>query len=345
MKLWHASTNKKRGSHTRWRAGIQTEFGPPITLRNWRLVTVQPPVPNQLPSTSSGNDTQPELVEGGGGSERLRRLSRSDFCRSEPVCDRRSGVTRPNMAHPLRARNLDIPSLVTNTRAKWEIYRKFGAFWVLLLLLVLSGCGPAVAEAPPSTEAPPTPPTYKGTIVAVGNSLTEGLGVAEAEAYPAVLEQKLQANGYPYRVINAGSSGETSSGALSRVNWVLSLKPDIVILETGGNDGLRAIDPALTEQNIRELVTKFKESGSVVVLAGMQTAQNLGREYTTAYAAIYPTIAEEQDVILIPFFLEGVAAEPTLNQADGIHPTADGYQIVVDTVYPYVVEAIEILDQ
>jgi acyl-CoA thioesterase-1 len=138
-------------------------------------------------------------------------------------------------------------------------------------------------------------------------------------------------------------SGETSSGTLSRVDWILASaqKPDIVILETGGNDGLRAIDPELTRKNLESIIDSFQASGIEVVLAGMETIQNLGEEYTVAYAAIYPAVAEEKNVILIPFFLEGVAAERSLNQEDGIHPTAEGYQIVAETVYPYVVEAIE----
>jgi len=207
------------------------------------------------------------------------------------------------------------------------------------LIFLLGGCGQSAPEAP--TPKPQSETEFKGVIVTVGDSLTEGLGVDETEAYPALLEQKLHADGYAYRVVNAGVSGETSSGALSRVNWALNLKPDIVILETGGNDGLRAIEPALTEQNLNAIIDRFQESGAVVVLAGMQTIQNLGQEYTSAHAAIYPTVAAEQDVILIPFFLEGVAAEAGLNQPDGIHPNAEGYQIVVDTLYPYVIEAIK----
>ena len=207
----------------------------------------------------------------------------------------------------------------------------------IILILLLSGC--SQATPPPPTTTPQ--PEVRGVIVAVGDSLTEGLGVEPSEAYPALLEQKLRANGYLYRVVNAGVSGETSSGALSRVDWVMSLNPDIVILETGGNDGLRAIDPALTESNLNEIIDRFQAEGALVVLAGMQTIQNLGQEYTDAYEAVYPSVAAKQDVILIPFFLEGVAAEPSLNQEDGIHPTAEGYEVIVETVYPYVVEAIE----
>lgn len=211
---------------------------------------------------------------------------------------------------------------------------------IIVLFLALDGCRGEAAPTPTSTP-PSEQPAYQGTIVAFGNSLTEGLGVTPDQAYPAHLERKLISEGYPYQVINAGVGGETSSGALSRIDWILTLKPDIVILETGGNDGLRGIEPALTKENISQLVRRFQESDIEVVLAGLQIVQNLGQEYTTAFKEIYPAVAEERGVILVPFFLEGVAGEPELNQADGIHPTPAGYEIIAETIYPYVIEAIE----
>jgi acyl-CoA thioesterase-1 len=214
---------------------------------------------------------------------------------------------------------------------------KAGILSTIALISLLSSCSQTTPAPPTATPQPET----RGVIVAVGDSLTEGFRVSQSEAYPALLEQKLRANGYPYQVINAGVSAETSSGTLSRVNWVLNLKPDIVILETGANDGLRAIDPELTEANLNAIIDRFQDDGVAVVLAGMQTIQNLGQKYTDAYREIYPTVAAKQGAILIPFFLEDVAAEPGLNQEDGIHPTAEGYEIIVETVYPYVVEAIE----
>lgn len=184
-------------------------------------------------------------------------------------------------------------------------------------------------------------PAHEGTIVAVGDSLTAGQGVEEEFAYPALLGKKLASGGFRYRVINAGISGETSSGTLSRLNWILTLKPDIVILETGANDGLRGIDPALTRKNIQEVVRLLQERNVTIVLAGMQMVQNLGREYIDAFRRVYPDAARKFGILLIPFFLEGVAGEPALNQADGIHPTAEGYKVVAKTVYPYVVKAIQ----
>jgi acyl-CoA thioesterase-1 len=121
---------------------------------------------------------------------------------------------------------------------------------------------------------------------------------------------------------------------------VLKLKPDIVILETGANDGLRGIDPKVTRRNIDETVRILKENKVIVVLAGMRMVSNLGREYLTAFASIYPAVARKHGLVLVPFFLKGVAGDPALNQADGIHPTGEGYRIAAETVYPYVLQAI-----
>jgi acyl-CoA thioesterase-1 len=208
---------------------------------------------------------------------------------------------------------------------------------ILALGCLLGGCERHNEPAPAGESKQPA---ATGTIVAVGDSLTAGYGVAEAEAYPPLLEQKLRAAGYNWRVVNAGISGETSSGTLSRINWVLKLKPDIVILETGANDGLRGIDPRLTGKNLDETVRILKENRVTVVLAGMRMVSNLGRDYTAAFAAIYPATAKKHHLALIPFFLAGVAGEPSLNQADGLHPTAEGYRIVTATVYPYLVRAV-----
>ena len=208
----------------------------------------------------------------------------------------------------------------------------------IVLLSLSAGCERRNESATPLRSAPTT---FAGTIVAVGDSLTAGYGLKEEEAYPALLQKKLRQAGYNWRVINAGISGETSSGTLSRVNWVLKLKPDVVILETGANDGLRGIDPQLTEKNIAETVRILKERKVRVVLAGMRMVSNMGREYTDSFSAIYPAVARRYDLVLIPFFLAGVAGDPTLNQADGIHPLPDGYGIVTETVYPYLLRVMD----
>lgn len=211
------------------------------------------------------------------------------------------------------------------------------------LCIGLLGCGQQEkpSSQPTQPEAVQGQQVDEGTIVAMGNSLTAGLRVPEDQAYPAQLEQMLRAQGYPFRVVNAGVSGETSSGALTRTEWMLTLKPDIVILETGANDGLRGVDPALTRDNIESIVNTLTAHQVIVVLAGMRMVRNLGEEYTTAFAQVYTTVAQKHDLILIPFFLAGVAGDPALNQADGIHPTVTGYEIVIETIYPHVVTAIQ----
>lgn len=179
------------------------------------------------------------------------------------------------------------------------------------------------------------------TIVAVGDSLTAGYGLDESESYPALLEEKLQAAGYKYRVINAGVSGETSSGTLSRMEWILTLEPDIVILETGANDGLRGVDPQVAEKNIRQILQILQEKDVVVVLAGMKIVWNMGPEYVADFNRIYPELAEDFHVVFLPFFLEGVAMQRQLNLGDGIHPNSQGYKKIAENIYPYVLEAIE----
>jgi acyl-CoA thioesterase-1 len=167
------------------------------------------------------------------------------------------------------------------------------------------------------------------------------LGVAEEQAYPAQLDALLRSNGYRFRVVNAGISGETSSGALSRTAWTLTLKPDIVILETGANDGLRGVSPDLIQHNISTLVQQFQQQNVVVILVGMRMVQNLGDAYTMAFANVYQAVAQTPGLIFMPFFLNGVGGNPALNQADGIHPTADGYRHIAAALYPYVQTAIE----
>jgi len=214
------------------------------------------------------------------------------------------------------------------------------ALLVFIFLIACENDPPAPQKT--ATSAAPPEQTFQGTLVAVGDSLTAGLGVAEEMAYPAQLARKLEADGLHYNVINAGVSGETSSGARSRLQWVLSsLKPDIVILETGANDGLRGIDTRLMEANLDSICTTLKANNIQVVLAGMQMLPNLGPEYAQSFAAVFPRVARRHDLILIPFFLQQVAGDTALNQSDRLHPTPEGYTRIVENIYPYVLKAIK----
>ena len=184
------------------------------------------------------------------------------------------------------------------------------------------------------------------TILALGDSLTEGLGVDNDANYPAQLEARLQELGYKdVKVINSGLSGETSTGLVNRLDWVLQTKPDITILTIGANDAIRGIDVATVEANIRTAVKRLQDNGSEVILGGMQIYDNLGSDYVESFAAIYPRVAKDMNVTLIPFFLDGVGGDPKLNQADAIHPTKEGYTIIVnDNILPILQPKIEKLE-
>jgi acyl-CoA thioesterase I len=172
-------------------------------------------------------------------------------------------------------------------------------------------------------------------IVALGDSLTAGLGVAADEAYPARLEARLAREGYAYRVVNAGVSGDTTAGGLRRVDWVLRAKPEIVIVALGANDGLRAQSPQAMRENLATIVRRLQAAGARVLLAGMRLPPNYGAEYTKEFQEVFPEVARSTGVALMPFLLDGVAADPRLNQPDGIHPTASGQQVIADRLWPY----------
>lgn len=197
-------------------------------------------------------------------------------------------------------------------------------------------------EKEPAAVSATEKPASRGTIVAVGDSLTAGYGVPETDAYPARLERRLNEEGYKWRVVNAGISGETSTGTLARIDWILKLQPDIVILETGANDGMRGQDPELARKNIDRIVSALQAKNVVVVLAGMQMLTNMGSSYTDKFLAVYPRVAKERKLILVPFFLDKVAGEENLNLSDGIHPNPQGYAIVTETLFPYVLQAIKL---
>ena len=234
--------------------------------------------------------------------------------------------------------------------------RRLLSISILSLAAALWGCDEHLGSPPPkvqgtSVDARPgvgAPPASNAAfrpeeriLVAFGNSLTAGLGVAPRETYPARLQEKLSLAGYRYRVVNAGVSGDTTAGALRRVEWVLKSKPDIVILELGANDGLRGLNLKDTRANLSLIIQRFQAAGAKVVLAGMKLPPNYGPAYTGAFQEMYADLAKHYDLPLIPFFLEGVATKTDLNQADGIHPTGSGYAVVVDMLWPTLVPLLK----
>jgi acyl-CoA thioesterase I len=191
-----------------------------------------------------------------------------------------------------------------------------------LVLLTLLSLTPAAARA-------------EGVIVALGDSLTAGLGVAPDEAYPALLEARLRREGFAYRVINAGVSGDTTAGGLRRVDWALRAKPEIVIVALGANDGLRGQSPGAMRDNLEAIVARLHAAGARVLLAGMRLPPNYGAEYTREFEAVYPAVARRAKVAFMPFLLDGVAADARLNQADGIHPSAAGHAVIAERLWPH----------
>ena len=192
----------------------------------------------------------------------------------------------------------------------------------LLLVLAATLGGGAVAHA-------------EETIAVLGDSLTAGFGVAPDEAYPALLQERVHREGYDYRVVNAGVSGDTTAGGLRRVDWVLRSRPAIVIVALGANDGLRGLSVAAMRANLEQIVERLRAAGAQVLLAGMRVPPNYGEAYGREFAATFPAVARKTGAALMPFLLDGVAAAPRLNQADGIHPTAKGQAIIAERVWPY----------
>ena len=170
-------------------------------------------------------------------------------------------------------------------------------------------------------------------IVALGDSLTAGLGVASDEAYPALLEARARKAGFDYRVVNAGVSGDTSAGGLRRLDWLLKSRPEIVIVALGSNDGLRGLPVAALRDNLTAIVTRLRAAGVRVLLVGMRVPPNYGAGYADDFAEAFSAVARRTSVAFMPFLLDGVAGDPTLNQPDGIHPNAAGQRVVADRVW------------
>ena len=204
----------------------------------------------------------------------------------------------------------------------------------LLLTAAAMLLAAAAAEAAPTAGAPPP------EIVVFGDSLASGFGLPQNEAFPAQLAARLKAEGIAVHVVNAGGSGDTTTDGLARLDWSLADKPALVLLEFGANDMLRGIDPKLVRANLDAMITKIQASGAKVLLLGMEAQANWGNDYKRRFDRIYPELAREHGVALYPFFLEGVAMDPKLNQPDGLHPNEEGVAVLVERIAPYVVRLI-----
>lgn len=171
-------------------------------------------------------------------------------------------------------------------------------------------------------------------LLAFGDSLIHGYGLSAGDSFPEQLQTALEARGFAVEVINAGNSGDTTAAARARLDWALAERPDLVLVEFGGNDSLRGIDPRETYRNLDLILARLTAERLPVLLAGMQAPRNLGPEYVAAFDAVFPRLAEKHGVALYPFFLDGVALDPALNQPDGIHPNAAGIAVIVERIIP-----------
>jgi acyl-CoA thioesterase-1 len=207
-------------------------------------------------------------------------------------------------------------------------YGRFAAL-VNSLLVLLFCVMPAHAQTAPIKLA------------VLGDSLAAGFGLEPEQAFPALLQAALQAAGRNVIVLNDGVSGDTSAGGLDRLDWILGDKPDIVLVELGANDALRGIDPAITEHNLAAIVERLKAAGVTVWLAGMMAPRNLGPDYVAAFDSLYKRLADKYQVPLYPFVLEGVAQDPALNQADGLHPNAKGAQVIAERLLAFVTRHLD----
>ena len=195
-------------------------------------------------------------------------------------------------------------------------------------------CG-LIACASLAASIPAMASDERPVVLFVGTSLTAGYGLPSEEAFPALIQTKIDAEGLNYRVVNAGVSGDTSAGGLRRIDWLLQSPVSVLVLELGANDMLRGLDPNAMRKNLREIIerARAKNSNLKLVIAGMRAAPNLGSKYLDKFEAVYAELAQEYNATLIPFLLEDVAAQPKLNQVDGIHPTAKGHELVAMRVW------------
>lgn len=200
------------------------------------------------------------------------------------------------------------------------------------------GLVPAGAPAILAQETKPTTPKdsdQQRVVMVLGDSLAAGYGVERSEAFPALLENRARQKGWNVKVVNAGVSGDTTAGGRGRIDWLLNQRVDVLIIELGGNDGLRGIEPAATRANLQAIIdtAKARKPGIKIVVSGMQMPPNLGPDYRSAFEATFPEVAAENDALLIPHLLENVGGFPELNQPDRIHPTPEGHRVIADNVW------------
>ncbi|HEY5939666.1 MAG TPA: arylesterase [Gemmatimonadales bacterium] len=202
------------------------------------------------------------------------------------------------------------------------------------LVAALFACDQRDRE-PQQGATPPIATATRPSVVFLGTSLTAGLGLEPDQAYPALIQQKIDSAGLEFRVVNAGVSGETSAGARGRIDWLMREPVAVLVVETGANDGLRGLPPDSLRANIQAVFDRAKRSSSPprLVLVGMRLPPNYGRVYADRFQSVYPELARENGAELVPFLLDGVGGIPRLNQADGIHPTADGQRVIAETVW------------
>jgi acyl-CoA thioesterase-1 len=209
---------------------------------------------------------------------------------------------------------------------------------VCLALAVVAGCSRPRSEAAPEQAPQPEAPVsrtddQRPKVVVLGDSLTAGLGLAETESYPGLLQKKADEDGLRFEIVNAGVSGDTSAGGLRRLDWALQEDVRVLIVALGGNDGLRGLSVAEMKKNLSQIVGTARAKNIVVILAGMEAPPNFGGEYATSFRGAFRDLAQKDRVLFIPFLLDKVAGQPALNQPDGIHPNAQGAAIVADTVW------------
>jgi len=223
--------------------------------------------------------------------------------------------------------------------------RKFISFSLTLLAaFILCACGNNQPDAPAATTTSvttPTPARNLPKIVALGDSLTSGYGLSLHESYPSLLQEQLKRDGFDYEVVNAGVSGDTSAGGLRRLDWALEGDVRFVILELGANDILRGLPASEMRKNLSQIIERSRARGAQVLLAGMYAPTNTGAEYGRESMEVFPALAREYDLTLIPFFLDRVAGIENLNQADGIHPNPEGTRLVAETVYQHLKPMLE----